>query len=290
MDIWPDFILELSYDEVTYHEVLERVALEFPRNWRVYHGVEKSDSMLVGDRDARQLMSVAHRLLNAAAVLSRRKLPEETRVFAENLKGRAAEERRSREAVRGVLARLGEEMGPEHQDSLQELMRRFADLGPAEDEYRVFRTFLEIDAFARFGHLPGELADRTVQLLEFLVKTESPAAHRYLERVARCFVLGLGAELAVMSRSVLESALHSLDLESLVDRRRAAQGGGHSSLVDWIEAATSAGLLDERANKAAHFVRQAGNDAVHAAAGVEAAPEEILSSLVLVFEAMDRGE
>lgn len=92
-----------------------------------------------------------------------------------------------------------------------------------------------------------------------------------------------------MSRAVLESALKSLELEVLVEEVRRVRGVAHASLSDWIEAASQAGLFDDHARAAADAVRQADNDAVHAAAGLESDPEEILENLVLVLESLEEA-
>lgn len=293
MDVYPDFILEVPYDWTTFHEVMDRVATEFPENWRRYHGVESRDPMLVGDSDARDLMNTASRLATAAEALSDRRLPEGPRQFPEELESQARERRRLREDVVEVFLEMAEEEpDPEKSAGLKDAVRKARGpdgLFPKEDEYRVFRTFLEIESFERYGSLPGELADRVITLLEYLVGTESNRARQYLERVSKCYVLGLGSELAVMSRSVLESALESLELEPLVEEVRSVRGAPHASLSDWIEAASKAGLLDDRAREAADLVRKAGNDAVHSAPGVEPDAEEVLENLVVVLEAMDQA-
>lgn len=293
MDVWPDFYLEVPYDWTTFHEVMEQVATDFPANWRRYHGVESRDPLLIGEADARELMKTASRLFRAAERLSDRRLPDDRRELPEKLESQAHEAHEAREAVLDILeARAAEVPDPDERAALERLVRQKRGpegMLPEENEHRVFRTFLEIEAFERYGSLPGELADRSLVLLDYLVGTESERARRYLERVAECFVLGLEAELATMSRAVLESALASLELEALVEEVTNVRGAPHASLSDWIEAATRAGLLDSDARVAADAVRQAGNDAIHAAPGVEASAEDILENLVRVLEALERA-
>lgn len=294
MDAWPEFYLEEPYDWTTFHEVMEEVATQFPAGWRRYHGIESPDPLLVGDTDARDLMKTANRLVRAAERLSDRKLPDDQRQRPKELASKAREQRRKKEALIRDLRKVAEEVtDPDEGAKLERIIDQLqgpSGLWSKEEEYRVFRSFLEIESFERYGVLPGDLADRVITLLGYLVGTDSQGARRYLERVAECFVLGLGAELAIMSRAVLESALKSLELEVVVEEIKTARDVRHASLVDWIEAASQAGLFDEHARAAADAVKQAGNNAVHAAPGIESDPEQILQSLVLVLESLEEAE
>lgn len=292
MDAWPDFYLEdIPYDWTTFDEVMKRVATDFPAGWRHYHGVKSQEPMLIGETDARELMATASRLIQAAQSLSNRKLPDERRRQPDELEAAAREERRAKEAVRDSLHEMAEaETDPETRAGLEGLISELQgpeSMGPKENQHRVFRTFLEIEAFERYGSLPGELADRSLELLGYLVGTDSERARQYLRHVAECYVLDLGPELAVMSRAVLESALETLELEPLVDEV-ASVTGRNRTLSAWIHAASQAGLLDARAREAAEVVQQAGNAAVHQAPGVEPDTEDILESLVVVLEALEQ--
>lgn len=90
---------------------------------------------------------------------------------------------------------------------------------------------------------------------------EKKAVLSYLERLSRCYILGLDSECVILCRAVLENALkHAYQSEAVV---RPADDRGNYRLAKDIDAAKFFGWFDESDRGAAHKVRIRGNRAVH---------------------------
>jgi hypothetical protein len=147
----------------------------------------------------------------------------------------------------------------------------------------LFDTSMEILVYKYFEIHTGDLAARAVELVRSMIRVKGEATRQYLGRVAVCYVNDMRPELAVMARAVIEAALRDCVDETTVSTR----GKRHPKLHDWIEAARTNEILPHEAYKAAHDVRQAGNDVIHTIP--QQAPERqvTLAQLITVLEAIE---
>jgi len=281
-------VLEVYDDEWTLDELVSEVADWFPVNWAMFWGIGTPSPTEIGDEDdefsnADELYRAIYHLVSSAASLSRRKLPDDRRAMPRSLKERSEQERAAWNEAAGNLREVYAEE-PE-KPGLADVLQFLEGQSPAERTERFFRGTVETLAWQEFGYLPSELAERLLRLLEFSVLTKSERTQAYLRRVARCFILDLGPELAVMCRAVVEASLEHLDLEeavnSVLERKNKK---GHPGLVDWLDAASDVGLLDDGGRRAAENIRTSGNDAIHAAPDLARSPVELMQDLTEVLE------
>ena len=275
-----------SYDDA--HATVDD---EFPDAWATFWGVTKATAPEDIDPDmweeVKQLHSLAKRLVGAAAELSRAKLPEGKRTLPKLLRMEADSERSARlELLDSIRSQLDPDALRSPEWGQVEAFLRWEE-GEAGYKERLFQTAVQIHAFPRFGCSPGAVAHRCLELLDFLVRSKGLRAREYLGRVAACYIRGMHAEMAVMSRAVLESALKDLDIEVRVEEIRRVKGKRHDSLTDWIDAASGAGALDEAGRLAAGTVRDAGDDAIHKALTLVPPAREVLEALRLVLEQIE---
>jgi hypothetical protein len=282
-----NFDPELSYDDA-----IGDVAAQWPCDWGIYWGLESDQApRYLGAElwaDVLNLDRQAHRLVAAASKLSRRKLPEDKRTLPAWLTSQSDLERKQFDELAEFLR---EQLSEDDlaAEKWQEILGVIEGETPAERRERFFHVSVQIHAYQRFGYSPRALADRLLILLEFLVSTKVERAQAYLQRVANCFVLDLRPELGIMSRAVMEATLQSLDMESLVEKVCKARGKRHPSLIDWIDAASQSGVIDEDGRLAAEIVRKAGDDVVHVSHELMPEPTMVLKNLVFVLTQVERA-
>ena len=115
---------------------------------------------------------------------------------------------------------------------------------------------------------------RVTTLLGCLARSGAGQAIPYLERVSRCYLLGLHEELAVMARSALDAFLGELcGMADEVGPR----------LGDLVSHAYRQGSISRGAMEAADRLRRAGNDAAHGRP-LQRTPEQLLGDLAQAFE------
>jgi len=218
----------------------------FPDAWADYWGVHDrhAPEHLAPDlwEETKRLHSVAQRLVRAAAELSRTKLPDQTRTLPRMLEMEAASERKAR---RELLESLRTQVASEALESPEwrqiENYLRWED-SEAGNKERLFGTAVEIHAFELWGCSPVQLARRCLELLDFLVRVRGVRAREYLRRVSNCYIRGMRPELAVMARSVLESALEDLEIDGKVEEIRKLRRKPHNTARDAGVARTERGL------------------------------------------------
>lgn len=115
--------------------------------------------------------------------------------------------------------------------------------------------------------------DRVRTLLNHLARTQSDRARPYLRLVARCYLLDMGPELAVMARAALEAYLTEI---------RGLDDTSHELLENMIDQCGVHHLLSEESLEAAHLIRKAGNNVAHGRPSGETS-DAILHNLATAF-------
>lgn len=113
------------------------------------------------------------------------------------------------------------------------------------------------------------LHTRLSTLLNRLAHPRSDRALACLARVARCYLLGLDQELAVMARAALEAYLSHL---------RGLPESAEDKLANLIDQCQTRSLLSDDAIEAAKLVKAAGNDAAHGRT-LTVTPDHLLQAL-----------
>jgi hypothetical protein len=121
---------------------------------------------------------------------------------------------------------------------------------------RIVLEPLEIEMAFRFSTDVGAMAERTLELSEFLLTEPlSPHTLKFVQRVTRSYIAGFFPECVILCRAVLEQALRSRYLdagEQLPAQQR-----------DRIDGAHRRRWLSDKGKRAAHTVWTRGNKAVH---------------------------
>lgn len=160
------------------------------------------------------------------------------------------------EAITKVRAQLSE---MDHEIEMS-FPRGFLEmLGPEEE----FTEQVQIALAKKYATDTGAMAERCLALGEWAVEEppKNETVLNYLERLSRCYTLGLKSECVILCRAVLENALkHAYQAE---DAKRPADQDDVQSLQQDIEGAAFYGWFDEADKRAAHQVRHRGNKAVH---------------------------
>jgi hypothetical protein len=156
----------------------------------------------------------------------------------------------------------------------------------AEDvQYKFFLACLQL-YLSDYLVWPGALAERVVDLTQYAARVRSARAVQYLARVSRCYLYGMVAELAVMSRATLQAILEDAIPEDHVRSLRRIPKHLRVGLADYIEVASGT-LLSETAAAAAWKIKQIGDDAAHVSAEMVKDATIILDNLVVVLKAIE---
>ena len=153
----------------------------------------------------------------------------------------------------------------------------------------VFQTSLELGTSRLFLPPLKQVVARVQMLLKFLVAGHGERTNSFLSHVARCYCLDHRAELAVMCRAVLDTALQDIAPDDVVRAKlggRAAERVGLSRRLDYVRASE---LLSAAEVASMDRVKSAGDDAVHIAPGLEPAPDTLMSDLVAGLVAIERA-
>jgi hypothetical protein len=154
-------------------------------------------------------------------------------------------------------------------------------------KYNVFRNTLQLEAARLFPSWPGKLADRLQVLVAYLVRYPNARTASYLARVATCYVREMRPEFAVMARAVLDTALEEFVEDATV--RELVGANRHVGLERRIEYCSATGVFDKDATAAATLVREAGDDAIHTAPGLEPDLESLLAALVTTLTSIEKS-
>lgn len=289
----PGFFTDFIWEHPAFdlEDALAVVWDDFPRDWREFWGLDAEHTPDHLDPDEweefQRLDRLARRLGRVARTLVRPgRLPEKSLTEPWELRQEAEAARNRRKEI---LAEL-KELLPEERFREIRWMQHSHGTGGVEAKHQVFRTAMQLIAVSQFHGRPNRLAERMLELLDYVTRTDSMRVQAYLGRVAECYVRGMAPEFAVMSRAVLEAAIENVfpaerakGVLRLEDRERV-------SLSRHIDAARNYGFLDNDSEAAARRIKEAGDDAAHECPQLASEPEKILEDLVHVLEHLSAPE
>lgn len=154
-------------------------------------------------------------------------------------------------------------------------------------KYALFYNTLQLEVTVAVPYSPRAMAEKLRLLAQHVVATKNARVIEYLSRVARCFLLDMPAEFAVMARAVLDVALKDVikDDDSV---RRKVGAGKHVTLDDRLRFCEALGILDGHTLKGARSVKKAGDDAAHGELEEELDLERLLAGMAKVMTALER--
>jgi len=176
-----------------------------------------------------------------------------------------------------VLARVQEVRPWEPADAVA------ADLA----RYQIAQSRAEIELASEAVHRLFEGKKRLIQV-QLLVSPHnwSSRALAFVDRMVQCFVWSFDTELTIMARSVMEAALE----EAFSDDQMAQLGFARTrygfQFWQYRDAASKTGRFNDQLLEALEQIRQAGNDAVHAAPGIHPKPIATLVRTVACLRAL----
>jgi hypothetical protein len=145
---------------------------------------------------------------------------------------------------------------------------------PANPYHGIPKRGLELAAAEQFiDTLPRTISRAEEIIWAALDAHPSPKVSAYMRRLGRCYLAGLDAEVVILCRAVLDTALRDV----LGDKDT-----GPSSFYDRIELLRKRGALSEGAIAASHQIRIRGNKAVHEEPAEGAIALETLRMTMLV--------
>lgn len=255
----------------------------FPSDFRRYWGLGASHAPQGIDPTEwerhQELDRLAKRMAELAASLVRpRKLREEDLTAPGELRSAAAH-------VRQIFNEMLIEIEATQPPNAEELSGLLRGLRTSEEaEYEFFLACLQL-YLSPYLVWPRELAERVVDLTRYAKRVKGDRARQYLSRVSRCYIYGMTAELAVMSRAVLEALLEDAIPEEQVKSIRRIPSNRRVGLSDYIAVAAGT-LLPADAVSSARRVKQCGDDAAHVSADLVGDPKDVLEDLVVVLAAI----
>ena len=264
---------------------------EFDRYWWLDSPSPPDDSSADAWRALVQVRDLADSVASVAKSLLRRRGLGASRLQAGAQL--AAEADRMEKNVALILERAKGMAGltDVQRAKLAEALESPGSIDDPRARYLVFIARLQQHAHDEYNRSPARMAERIQRLVRYLVQFPGERAHAYLGRVAECFVLDMRAELAVMTRAVLESAIEDVVQEETV--RAALRLGsnervGLSNLIAYCENHRHGPVFGAKATAAAKRIKEAGDDAAHLVPGLEQNPEELLSDLATCLTDLER--
>jgi hypothetical protein len=263
---------------------IDNVFDQYPHEFRDFWGLDSTvtpGNLDADDWEARKDLSRLAKRISAVAVTLARpaKLPEGDLQAPAHLRAAAEEAGKH-------ISDLLEQLTSQLPDRADEIAALFSRLRLEEDaRYRFFLACLQLELSA-FLVDPRDLAERTVELSQYVSRVRGERAIQYLARVSRCYLYGMNAELAVMARSALEALLDHEIPEAQVRAVRRLSSNQRTGLTDYIQVAQGT-LLTGDAIRAAWKVKQLGDDAVHVSTETVGDPHEVLENLVLVLKCLE---
>jgi hypothetical protein len=270
----------------TLDDALDGVASDFPDDFLTHWGLQSSEPPPHLERDEwlelRRIYGTASQLASIAGALVQRKGVGKDRLALGALLQQEAN--RQQRQIEDLLDRAKLELNDADYGRLFGLL--FLPVSPNDSRTKaaVFENTLQIAAMQQFVQQPGRLARRLQSLATYLVRHANDRTAEYLARVAKCYVLDMGAELAVMSRAALESALESVLDDDEV--RRTVGADRFIGLERRLEYCSAKGILDLPTRRAADFVKEVGDLAAHAAPNFSVDLDRLVQSLAAVLTAV----
>ena len=138
---------------------------------------------------------------------------------------------------------------------------------------------MQLEAADLFPAWPGDIAKRLFRLVALVLENPTRRTREFLPRVAACYVRDMKAELAVMSRAVLDVALKEL----LASDERVADDAG---LEQRIQRCLRVGVFEADVFDAAQRLQREGNRGAH---GIppEADADTIIRDLLMCMRRLD---
>ena len=161
-----------------------------------------------------------------------------------------------------------------------------SDIGDARARHAVFQTLIQHHALKQFQPDLSVLASRICSLLGYLVRYPNQRAAEYLGRVARCYLLDLPVELAVMARATLDVALQEIVPDTEIQKHFGRQVRERVGLAVRLEYFKGLALLKDGAATAADRLKEAGDAAAHGRERQFTA-DSLLTDLAEVLTALD---
>lgn len=264
-------------------ELINRVFDNYPDEFRTYWGLDADhapEGIEPDEWERRQELDRLSRKVGAlAGTLIRPKIPDAQL-------GRPIELREAAQHSRQFLKDLIEKLRSERSEKHDELIEILSDVRARDDvDYSFFLACLQL-YLSSYLIWPRMLAERVVNLTRFAARVRGGRAIQYLGRVSRCYLYGMHAELAVMSRAVLEASLEEVITEEQVRTVRRIPSNRRVGLADYIEVARGTILSDDAA-EAASKLKQDGDDAIHLSAESVGDPNAVLENLVVVLRTLE---
>lgn len=236
-------------------------------------------------RDLRQIHGVAQKIAQIGATLLRRKgfgdhkmeMPDVLATEADNMQANVHQ-----------LLKVIRDTQPDLETKAWFALLPYLPNDPRTRNH-VFKITLQVEAAKLFETPYSKMATRLRELARCAVVFPGSDASEYLSRAARCYVLDMPPEFAVMGRAVLDTALGDLySYKDVIDEVGSGKGD-HVGLTRFIECAVSKGLFDEEVRVAAHVVKDAGDAAAHGRLDEVPAIDVLLDALATVLKSIAAG-
>lgn len=237
----------------------------YPNDFEAFWGLrsEACPEYLEADdwEEYRRLYQLATKLGQGVVRLVRpRRLPERALTGLGELRREADHDE---QLLRDVLEKVRDHGAEDLAEQIRDLIV-YGTVGGARAKATFFDNAMQIVAHEHFGYDLDGYAERMIQLVGHLTRTENSRTQAFLARVAECYIRGMDPEFAVMARAVMQSALERVlpeeDARNLVREHE----GGRLGLAGHIDAAITAGMVDDEVHEAMKRIKDAGDDAAHA--------------------------
>ena len=156
-------------------------------------------------------------------------------------------------------------------------------IDPADPYFGIPRRGLEVAAARQFVDGMAGVTSRAQEIVWLALNTQpSRRVTAYLSRLGRCYVAGFDAEVVILCRSVLDTALRDVVGDGC---------SGPTSMAGRIECLRERGDLSAECVSAAHQIRIRGNKAVHEEpADSTAALDTVRKTMMVLSELFDGGD
>jgi len=266
---------------------LEYAESEFREDFLDHWGLEDDECPETLDHDewieCRTIYDLAKQIAGVATTLLHRKgLGGDRLARPELWRAESSERQQKVEKLLETIAHLPDSLRWQIEKALSP-----TDPSDPRTKYNIFRNSMQLHAAELVRISVGDIADRLVALVNHLARSADARTASYLERVAKCYVLNLPTEFAVMARSVLDSAIESrVDNEAVV-ALLGPRGRNGIGLKRRIEYCAATDIFDSETERAATRVRETGDDAVHLVPGIKYEMDSLLEDLIKCLAAID---
>jgi hypothetical protein len=277
-EIWRDARFTLA-------QALDDAASDFVSAFRQHLGLDGTEPPSHLDKDdwlaAKRLAGEAEKAAALASTLITRK--GSGRKMQPMMEVMAAEAERHQRDIDAVQRRI-EALVPDVNRWKLYVALAPSDVSDPRAAHAIFQTLLQQQALELQPEL-GALTRRLCALLDYVVRYPNPRAAEYLGRVARCYILDMLPELAVMARASLDVALCEIVPDADVRRYLRMQDRERVGLGARLEYFKGMGLLKE-ASTSAERIKEAGDAAAHGNP-LQCSPDRVLADLAEVLTVLD---